>query len=231
MSDNRRMSRFRLRACSRNVPFSDPAQPSNGLQGNISPDHIGWRRWDSNPRPPACKYARAGRWRTMTNGCGRSGAQTGQWRTSANGCGRYRIVTASRHRERVPAWLCPELGRPLVSYEGRMGAVVAGLGVAFPPPTGAHAGCRHRDEARVSTLAVSSGAPQRSVRCARPIPGPRHRRLSTVDTSEGRIRSVARSRKSAASARFCLNVSARRGAPRTSTSQSPASSGMSAMWR
>src|ERR1019366_3541417 len=30
----------------------------------VRPDHTWWRRWDSNPRPPACKDARAGRWRT-----------------------------------------------------------------------------------------------------------------------------------------------------------------------
>ena len=37
----------------------------------------GWRRWDSNPRPPACKYARPGQRRTTTrqqhdpDACGR----------------------------------------------------------------------------------------------------------------------------------------------------------------
>jgi hypothetical protein len=48
-----------------------------------------WRRWDSNPRPPACKYARPGRWRTLTDGYGRSGFTSGRSRTVADGCGWY----------------------------------------------------------------------------------------------------------------------------------------------
>jgi hypothetical protein len=49
----------------------------------------GWRRWDSNPRPPACKYARPGRWRTPTDGYGWSGSASGRSRTVANGGGWY----------------------------------------------------------------------------------------------------------------------------------------------
>ena len=57
------------------------------LRSDIRPDQTGWRRWDSNPRPPACKYARPGRPRTVTNGCGWSAARSGRLRTNANGSG------------------------------------------------------------------------------------------------------------------------------------------------
>src|ERR1019366_8751959 len=58
----------------------------------VRPDQryfLEWRRWDSNPRPPACKDARAGRWRTLTDGYGRSGLTSGCSRTVADGCGWY----------------------------------------------------------------------------------------------------------------------------------------------
>jgi hypothetical protein len=41
--------------------------PAKDVDKGKSPDHAGWRRWDSNPRPPACKYARPGRSRTVAN--------------------------------------------------------------------------------------------------------------------------------------------------------------------
>jgi integrase len=47
--------------------YPDDRDPAKDVTKGKSPDRTAWRRWDSNPRPPACKYARPGRWRTVAN--------------------------------------------------------------------------------------------------------------------------------------------------------------------
>jgi hypothetical protein len=53
---------------STHVPKMFPLRVSEGggqlALGRVSPDQNGWRRWDSNPRPPACKVDRGERGRT-----------------------------------------------------------------------------------------------------------------------------------------------------------------------
>jgi integrase len=41
--------------CSTDVRSPEKTDRSKGPHGRIRPDHTRWRRWDSNPRPPACK--------------------------------------------------------------------------------------------------------------------------------------------------------------------------------
>jgi hypothetical protein len=75
----------------------------------ISPDQIRfskWRRWDSNPRPPACKFARARRRRTVTKGYGWSGARSGLLRTGADSCGVTALlprVNSAKAQSRAPS--------------------------------------------------------------------------------------------------------------------------------
>jgi hypothetical protein len=45
--------------CSTGVRSPEKPKRSRGPTGSIRPDRTRWRRWDSNPRPPACKYDRA----------------------------------------------------------------------------------------------------------------------------------------------------------------------------
>ena len=53
-------------ACCRAVPMCYRVLQHWLALQDERPDHTGWRRWDSNPRPPACKFAGPGRLRTAT---------------------------------------------------------------------------------------------------------------------------------------------------------------------
>ena len=44
--------------------FPPDGGPAKDVTKGKSPNHKGWRRWDSNPRPPACKFDRGVRGRT-----------------------------------------------------------------------------------------------------------------------------------------------------------------------
>ena len=50
--------------CSQNVPIFGSVRSPKVPEGRVFPDQTGWRRWDSNPRPPACKFDRDERGRT-----------------------------------------------------------------------------------------------------------------------------------------------------------------------
>jgi integrase len=90
--------------CSIDVRSPEKSKPSSGPTGSIRPDQTRWRRWDSNPRPPACKFDRGVRgrttWRVWPN----------QWRSgrSLNSHERRRMFPKCSHgriRPEVP--ICP----------------------------------------------------------------------------------------------------------------------------
>jgi hypothetical protein len=102
------------------LPFCCRVSQLRRMHRSERSDHTGWRRWDSNPRPPACKYARAGRWRTLTSGLASSGLPSERLRTRAYGygCATYapsrldgHLVNAGSRRRteldksRLAAWL------------------------------------------------------------------------------------------------------------------------------